>query len=89
MIYLSVGKNGARVNLGKKGVKTTAGLPGTGLSYSKFSSCRNKVEQTTNERNNSSIGFRVLFLYLIFLHNYLGQRNDEEYLSFGSYASLN
>lgn len=31
---LSVGKNGARVNIGKKGVKTTAGIPKTGLSYS-------------------------------------------------------
>ncbi|MCH7294086.1 DUF4236 domain-containing protein [Acinetobacter higginsii] len=71
---LSVGKNGARVNLGKKGVKTTAGLPGTGLSYSKFSSYRNKLEQKANESNNGSIGFGslliigigVLFLYLIF-----------------------
>lgn len=33
---LSVGKNGARVNISKKGTRTTIGLPGTGLSHSSF-----------------------------------------------------
>jgi len=32
---LSIGKPGAIINIGKKGVKGTVGLPGTGLSYSK------------------------------------------------------
>jgi hypothetical protein len=44
---LSVGKNGARVNIGKKGVKTTAGIPKTGLSYSKFSNYENKNRVVT------------------------------------------
>lgn len=32
---LSVGRDGATVNLNKNGVRGTAGIPGTGLSYSK------------------------------------------------------
>jgi hypothetical protein len=32
---LSVGRRGATVNFGKRDVRTTVGLPGTGLSYSK------------------------------------------------------
>lgn len=44
---LSVGKNGARVNIGKKGVRTTAGLPGTGISYSKFSSYKKEPSAKT------------------------------------------
>jgi hypothetical protein len=34
---LSVGKNGARVNIGKKGIRGTIGIPGTGISYSAYS----------------------------------------------------
>ncbi|WP_145562418.1 DUF4236 domain-containing protein [Yersinia aldovae] len=29
----TIGKNGASINVGKKGVKATAGIPGTGISY--------------------------------------------------------
>lgn len=39
---LSVGKNGARVNISKKGTKSTVGLPGTGLSYSSYSPHKSK-----------------------------------------------
>ncbi len=72
---LSVGKNGARVNIGKKGVKTTGGLPGTGLSHSKFSSYNGIKSTSTSEgEKKESIGFGtllligigLLFLYLIF-----------------------
>jgi len=31
---LSIGKKGATVNINKKGIKTTLGIPGTGISYS-------------------------------------------------------
>lgn len=34
---LSVGGRGARVNMSKKGTRTTVGIPGSGLSYSSFS----------------------------------------------------
>ena len=71
---LSVGKNGARVNIGKKGVRTTAGIPKTGLSYSKFSSYENKNRAATQPESNSGsagvgtlllIGIIGLFLYLL------------------------
>ncbi|MDK1578123.1 DUF4236 domain-containing protein, partial [Acinetobacter baumannii] len=37
------GGKGARVNVSKKGTRTTVGIPGTGLSYSKFSSYTKKT----------------------------------------------
>ncbi|MDR8112247.1 hypothetical protein XB86_06220 [Acinetobacter baumannii] len=37
------GGEGARVNVSKKGTRTTVGIPGTGLSYSKFSSYTKKT----------------------------------------------
>ncbi|HAV3174395.1 TPA: DUF4236 domain-containing protein [Acinetobacter baumannii] len=37
------GGGGARVNVSKKGTRTTVGIPGTGLSYSKFSSYTKKT----------------------------------------------
>ena len=33
---LSIGGKGLTVNLGKKGSRTTVGIPGTGLSYSTY-----------------------------------------------------
>jgi Protein of unknown function (DUF4236)/Excalibur calcium-binding domain len=33
---LSVGRNGARVNIGKNGIRGTVGIPGSGLSYSSY-----------------------------------------------------
>ena len=60
---------------GKKGVKTTAGIPKTGLSYSKFSNYENKNRVVTKtDKKNGSIGFGSLlligivglFLYLVF-----------------------
>lgn len=33
---LSIGRTGTRVNLGKKGVTTTLGIPGSGFSWFKF-----------------------------------------------------
>lgn len=47
---LSVGKNGARVNISKKGTRTTVGLPGTGLSYSSYKPNQNKPETNQPKR---------------------------------------
>lgn len=33
---VSVGKNGARVNISEKGTRTTVGINGTGVSYSHY-----------------------------------------------------
>jgi hypothetical protein len=41
MPSVSVGGKGLTFNIGKKGAKTTVGLPGTGLSYSETTSYKN------------------------------------------------
>ena len=33
---VSLGKNGAKVNISKKGTRSTIGIPGSGLSYSSY-----------------------------------------------------
>ena len=43
---LSVGGKGLTYNIGKKGARTTGGLPGSGLSYSEYSAYnKGKTEQ--------------------------------------------
>lgn len=41
---VSIGKSGATVNLSKKGTRTTIGVPGTGVSYSKYQPHRTKAQ---------------------------------------------
>lgn len=43
---LSLGGKGLTYNIGRKGTRTTGGIPGTGLSYSDYSAY-NKTEQET------------------------------------------
>ncbi len=43
---LSIGGKGLTYNIGKKGTRATGGLPGTGLSYSEYSSYRKSETQT-------------------------------------------
>ena len=38
----SIGKSGANINIGKKGTRTTVGIPGSGLSYSKYKAYQNR-----------------------------------------------
>ncbi|EKP44618.1 PF14020 domain protein [Acinetobacter baumannii OIFC111] len=45
---MSIGGKGARVNLSKKGTRTTVGIPGTGLSYSNFISHKKKAPPPLN-----------------------------------------
>lgn len=45
---VSIGGKGARVNLSKKGTRTTMGIPGTGLSYSNFISHKKKAPPPLN-----------------------------------------
>ncbi|AVI33550.1 MULTISPECIES: DUF4236 domain-containing protein [Acinetobacter calcoaceticus/baumannii complex] len=45
---VSIGGKGARVNLSKKGTRTTVGIPGTGLSYSNFISHKKKAPPPLN-----------------------------------------
>lgn len=47
-VSTSLGGSGATVNIGKRGVRATAGLPGTGLSYSQqLLSTSGRTEQPT------------------------------------------
>ncbi|EPF6520048.1 DUF4236 domain-containing protein [Acinetobacter baumannii] len=45
---VSIGGKSARVNLSKKGTRTTVGIPGTGLSYSNFISHKKKAPPPLN-----------------------------------------
>lgn len=45
---VSIGGKGARVNLSKKGTRTTVGIPGTGLSYNNFISHKKKAPPPLN-----------------------------------------
>ncbi|WP_201526111.1 MULTISPECIES: DUF4236 domain-containing protein [Psychrobacter] len=53
---LSVGKRGARVNIGKKGTRGTVGIPGSGLSYSSYKSHSDSKRQPPQSlaQNNST-----------------------------------
>lgn len=44
-LSVSLGRDGATVNLGKQGVRGTVGLPGSGLSYSKLLVPRRRIEE--------------------------------------------
>lgn len=43
---LSVGPRGAKVNVGRKGTRTTVGIPGSGLSYSRYQPHSSKKRRT-------------------------------------------
>lgn len=71
---LSIGKNGARVNFGRKGVKTTAGIPGTGLSYTTqkpFKQSR-KVNNTSNPALSTGPSTKVERKFLTTILLWLG-----------------
>jgi len=58
---VSVGGKGATLNVGKKGVKSTLSIPGTGLSYSEQANY-SRANATFDDSNNStSEGRRVGF----------------------------
>ena len=50
---LSVGKRGATVNVGKKGMRGTVGIPGSGLSYSSYKS-HNRPKSTPNHSSQQT-----------------------------------
>lgn len=49
---VSVGKAGATVNVSKRGVKSTLGLPGTGLSHTQNLSANNTDDRKTVRASN-------------------------------------
>lgn len=44
----SIGTPSASLNIGKKGTRTSVGIPGTGLSYSKHQSYKNRASNPEN-----------------------------------------
>lgn len=56
---LSGGVKGARVTIGKNGVRQTVGLPGTGLSYSNYTSFKNKKKATANMKRSAAPRIKI------------------------------
>ena len=56
---VSLGKNGAKVNISKKGTRSTIGIPGSGLSYSSYSP---RKKATTPQQGQSLQGNKTLGL---------------------------
>jgi hypothetical protein len=52
---LTLGGKGISYNIGKKGTRATGGLPGTGLSYSEYTSYQQKEQQTEINRETGEI----------------------------------
>lgn len=50
----SIGKAGATLNVGKKGVKATAGIPGTGLSYTSGNLLEGQKKPTGKHAENEA-----------------------------------
>ena len=74
------GKPGASLNIGKKGTRTSVGIPGTGLSYSKYQPYENGANKEqipiheqqpiylqTTEKSKSNIWFWVVFGIFCFI----------------------
>lgn len=51
---IGLGKSGASINLNKKGIRTNIGIPGTGISYSKYHP-NNKPSEKELEQESSYI----------------------------------
>lgn len=52
---LSVGGKGLTYNIGKKGTRTTGGLPGSGLSYSHYTPYEKTAHETVIDRETGEI----------------------------------
>ena len=62
---LSVGGRDATVNLGKRGVRTTVGLPGSGISYSETKPWhRHNGDQADPRRRARPSGWPVVLIFL-------------------------
>lgn len=63
-LSLSGGVRGARVTVGRRGVRGTAGVPGTGVSYTETSGGGGSTA-TPQEQDGGGFGWGTLFLVLI------------------------
>lgn len=53
-ISTSLGGSGASINIGPKGIRKTIGLPGSGMSYSTFSSHGSKLDEPSDSASSST-----------------------------------
>lgn len=58
---LSIGSRGATINVSDRGVKTTVGVPGTGMSYVDEPSSRLAIF-TQNDSNKMSKGLKIFIV---------------------------
>lgn len=58
---VSLGGKGASVNLGKKGRRTTVGIPGTGMSYTSTS----KRRRSSAKRSSGGCGGLILLVVIV------------------------
>lgn len=61
---VSLGGKSARVNLGKKGTRTTVGIPKTGLSYSSYSQHARSKPNSKSSVHWIWIGIIVFFILI-------------------------
>ena len=64
---LSVGGRGATVNLGKRGVRTTVGLPGSGLSYSEMRPWHRRTGGQAGLPRPRPSGWPVVLIFVLLL----------------------
>ena len=66
---VSLGKNGAKVNISKKGTRSTIGIPGSGLSYSSYTPRKKatKPQQGQPLQGNKTLGLINLVIIVVCL----------------------
>ena len=70
-VSVGVGPRGLNVNLGPRGVRETIGLPGTGLYYQESHQWPKSPDvdptATSEEANNSELGWKIIGIALAFI----------------------
>lgn len=61
---VSVGGRGATLNVSKKGTRTTVGIPGSGISYSKYS---RHSKNTTQSKGGAGLWLAMILLGMLII----------------------
>ena len=64
---VSVGGRGGWVTMGRRGVRTTVGLPGTGISYSESAPWHRRGERAGHPVRSKPSGWPVVVIFLALL----------------------
>ena len=80
-ISTSIGGRGATVNISRRGVRSTAGIPGTGLSYStplsRFSGAAGGAEAAGASAGSPVLGWIVIIAVLLLIGSCLASLGDK------------